>query len=155
MLKLKKYLNFMKLIRKENGEYHLLVNSEIKSLQEFNITKEDCDILTLGYNVEKMAEEWFLINQYNQEDMIHSNRVAEYITTKNLWKTGFNAHKELVKDKLFTVEQVNSLVNSVLEFISHHEPSEFNEWYKKKLQKYLPKTEWDCTISTEGKIILL
>lgn len=47
----------MKLIRKENGDYHLLINDEIKSIQEFNITKEECDILTLGYSVEKMAED--------------------------------------------------------------------------------------------------
>lgn len=47
----------MKLIKKENGDYHLLIKDELKSVQEFNITKEDCDILTLGYSVEKMARE--------------------------------------------------------------------------------------------------
>ena len=45
-------------------------------------------------DVEKLSQEWFLINQYNQQDMIHSHRIAEYITTKNLWKQGYNKAKE-------------------------------------------------------------
>jgi phage regulator Rha-like protein len=60
----------MKLIRKENDEYYLLINEEIKSLQEFNITKEDCDILTLGYSVETMAKQQTIIDEFNSEKVL-------------------------------------------------------------------------------------
>ena len=102
----------MKLIRKENGDYHLLVNNEIKSLQEFNITKEDCDILTLGYNVEKMA-----LNEYHVDSMQRLTQEGYYAIEKNVngYITGFNAHKELVKDKfVLSKEQLEDALFNAL-----------------------------------------
>ena len=68
---------------------------------------------------------------------------------------GIQPNQELTKDMLFTVEQVNKLVDSVIEFISHHDPSEFDEWYQKKLQKLLPKTEWEVEFDEQGKLKLI
>lgn len=41
----------------------------------------------------------------------------------------------------YTEEQVKNLVASVTEFVSHHEPEEFDEWFEKKLKvlQKLPK----------------
>jgi len=44
--------------------------------------------------VDKIAEEWFLINGYNQFDYIHSHRVPDCITTSKLFKTGYNKSQE-------------------------------------------------------------
>lgn len=47
------------------------------------------DIPKVVDEVEKIAEEWFLINGYNQFDYIHSHRIPDAITTNKLFKTGY------------------------------------------------------------------
>jgi hypothetical protein len=44
--------------------------------------------------IEQLAEQWFLINQYNQDDRIHSHRIPECITTKNLFIKGYTQCQE-------------------------------------------------------------
>lgn len=106
----------------------------------------------IGYSVEKMANEWFLINQYNQEDMIHSHRVPEYITTKNLWKKGFNAHKKLVEKKLFTVEDMKLCYMQGWNRGRDNCSTEMNNY----IQSLLPKNEWEIKeITPEGKLKLI
>lgn len=144
----------MKLIRKENGDYHLIINNEIKSLQEFNITKEDCDILTLGYSVEKMVYDWLYEDE--TEDKARQGyplKPMEYGYIK-----GFNAHKELVKDKLFTVEDMKNALrvvyNDWVEDEEHEENTE-DEYYNRIIQLLLPKTEWKVTFDEQGKLKLI
>jgi hypothetical protein len=56
----------------------------------------------------------------------------------NIYSNGYNKAKEKYK---YTEENLRSLTNSVTEFLSHHEPSEFNVWFEKKLQSLQqPKT---------------
>lgn len=78
----------------------------------------------------------------------------KYGSEQHSFYLGFKAHEKIVKDKLFNFKQVNDLVNSVLEFMSHNEPSEFDKWYQRKLQKLLPKTEWDIKFDEQDKIKL-
>jgi hypothetical protein len=67
---------------------------------------------------------------------------------KDGWEDGYNQCLSNNKDKQFTLEQIRVLTNSVLEFISHHEPEEFDNWFNKKLQR-LTKTEWDVELEME------
>lgn len=57
-------------------------------------------------DVEKLANEWFLINNYNKEDFIHSYRVPNYITTKNLFIEGYKA----AQSKQFTLEDLKKAI---------------------------------------------
>lgn len=52
------------------------------------------DIPKVVNEVEKIADEWFLINGYNQFDYIHSHRIPDAITTNKLFKTGYNKSQE-------------------------------------------------------------
>ncbi len=110
-----------------------------------------------GYSVEKMAERLYSrVISENEYDF------------KRGFEIGFNVHKELVKDKLFTVEDMinafvagtNSGVNyeSLVDYDSGNSEeaedfakSEFEE-FKKSL---LPKTEWDAEIDEQGNLKLI
>lgn len=82
------------------------------------------------------------------------------------YKEGFKAHQELVKDKLFTIEDMKNLFAKTLE----HAPSTeshtrmiSDEQYRhfvmgelfNKLIKSLIQTEWDIEINEQGKIKLI
>ena len=43
--------------------------------------------------LEKEAEKWCLINGYNPNDYIHSNKTAEYTRVKNIFIVGYNNNK--------------------------------------------------------------
>lgn len=130
----------MKLIRKENGDYHILVNDEIKSLQDFNITKEDCDILTLGYSVERMAR----VHRVNlKQDWSESSYLV-----------GFNAHKELVKDKMFTIEDMEAACAFGVALGKHKSNLSYSDEFK-GFMKERGKTEWQVTFDEQGKFKLI
>lgn len=121
-----------------------------------------------GYSVEKvypiLSFEEYLVNPPHKESY------ASYVAHQKSKRDGFNAHKELVKDKLFTVEDLRAAFtagdtgrggytyNRVRKFDG------FDEYITKKLGYFwdsekgyvlLPKTEWEVEITTEGKIVLL
>lgn len=97
-------------------KYYLYYNSEPKRIGQYYITKDNqVDIVKTGKElgkpilctnnpnidcpqvvdeVEKIAEEWFLINGYNQFDYIHSHRIPDAITTNKLFKTGYKKSQE-------------------------------------------------------------
>jgi phage regulator Rha-like protein len=134
----------MKLIRKENGDYHLLINDEIKSLKEFNITKEDCDILTLGYSVEKMTVD-FCDNIVKPKDETRSFYFA--------YNQGFKAHQELVKDKLLITDK--DLFN-FLYFARTHSQYSDGAIVQEFINKFLKEqTEWDVKFNEQGKLVML
>ena len=78
---------------------------------------------------------------------------------KNIKSFQNHSHRELVKDKLFTVEDVVNAYELGIEdsdnvrlFGKVDVIDKFKSTIKKSL---LPKTEWDVQISPEGKIVLL
>ena len=85
------------------------------------------------------AEEWFLINQYNQQDMIHSHRIPEYITTKNLWVTGYNQALEDNKEKKYTEEDMRKIFEMGIGLSSFSDTDENK--FKYALNHIQPKTE--------------
>lgn len=102
-----------------------------------------------GYSVEKMAEEnlsWFKLE--NCSNIV----VSEMIVSS--FKAGFKAHQELVKDKLFTIED---MINAhYIGWIDREESTKIS--YPKARDNFkqskFPKTEWECTINN-GKIELV
>lgn len=101
-----------------------------------------------GYSVEKMAIE--CSNFYQDPQMID-----EYENKQNIimYKHGFKAHENLVKDKLFTIEDMINCFNAARE-MSYKRPEwqHFSHYYEKNLT---PKTEWEIKeITSEGRIIL-
>lgn len=147
----------MKLIKKENGDYHLLSNNEIKSLQEFNITKEDCDILTLGYSVEKMG----LQNFKDNDDGFTSfqDRIEGFVA-------GFETHQELVKDNSFAIEILDDIQKDLANYqneigIGTMDDVQWQQTFVDRViasitsyESFSTKTEWDIEI-VDGKIKLL
>jgi len=71
----------------------------------------------------------------------------EEVVAQIYYRRGFKAHKELVKDKLFTVEDMFDAVNMVI-----NEPDMSGDDIIKSL---LPKTEWEVEFDQCGKIIIL
>lgn len=98
------------------------------------LSLSEVEELTLGYNVEKMAEKETIKNEFNSE--------KSYIV-------GFNSHKELVKDKL---------QKDFIRYVEYRNLQD-DEYIRPIIEDFLQfislKTEWDVQITTEGKIVLL
>lgn len=99
-----------------------------------------------GYSVEKMAEEY-------GDDDINDDTYFSFIA-------GFKAHQELVKNKLFTLEDIkraylqggfdhNSLAKSL-----HKDIPSF-DGVDDYLQHIQGKTEWDIEFDEQGKLKLI
>lgn len=110
------------------------------------------DMLTLseveeainGYSVEKMADSLF---EKESHHILHPQHQMRECYIK-----GFNAHKELVKDKLFTVEDIRKILYA----FETYEGDKFyaSEVFDEVMKQFLPKTEWDVTFDEQGKISL-
>jgi len=97
--------------------------------------------LTLGYSVEKMAEEKYPYEVgYCVSDA--NTRISEL---QDSFVEGFNAHKELVKDKFFTIEEVKNAFEAGFEYHRFGQ-SDFKLNKNQFIQSLLPKTEWDIEI---------
>ena len=81
-----------------------------------------------------------------------------------LFEQGFNAYKELVKDKLFTVEDMRKVfevgfnfgeedeeVKNAFDDKTYNKDIMFNE----AIQSLLPKTEWEVEFDENGKLKLV
>ena len=98
------------------------------------LSLSEVEELIYGYSVEKMAIRKYGTSIYSIEEV-------------EAFKAGFKAHQELVKDKLFTVEQVKKYHN-IMCLAGNVKGEEY-------LRSLLPKTEWDITFDEQSKIKLL
>lgn len=71
----------------ESRNPSLLTNEQVTEMYKLELPNQEED-------VEKLAEKWFLINNYNQDDLIYSHHIPNAITNKNLWIAG---HKSAQK----------------------------------------------------------
>lgn len=92
-----------------------------------------------GYNLEKMALE------YDGRMKLD----IEFI--RAAFKAGFNKHKELVKDKLFTIDDIALAFRTGIEHGINPKKINTTEYIK----SLLPKTEWDIKFDEQGKIKLI
>ncbi len=97
-----------------------------------------------GYSVEKMAKEE---HQYNHKRIDEKSFRLGY-------EVGFKAHQELVKDKLFTIEDMKLFAAELIGRYKSGKIQEFED-VQDIIESYLPKTEWEVEITPEGKIVLL
>lgn len=133
-------------------ENKIMRNGVIDSIKTISLSEVDEAIY--GYNVEKLALKYNPVQKLDVE-FIRAGFIA-----------GFRKHQELVKDKLFTINDMTnafregtnsgalyeSLIEDDSEEAEKFSEKEFSD-FKKSL---LPKIEWDVKeITPEGKIILL
>lgn len=125
--------------------------NKIKSLSLLEVEE-----LINGYNVEKMAFEAVI-------DYKPFKEVEDYKDYARLDKlfvygfhNGFNAHQKLVKDKLFTVEDMLDAMGFAAAMDNtrpiQHLKEEAEEYIK---TEKLPKTEWDVTFDKNNKLQLI
>ena len=90
-------------VKIKEGKYpYIHLNNKGEEIADFYTWKgviicsnnPNIDIPKVVNEVEKIADEWFLINGYNQFDYIHSHRIPDAITTNKLFKTGYNKSQE-------------------------------------------------------------
>ena len=103
--------------------------------------------LVLGYSVEKMAEDNWNSDSYNGE--LFDNQKDGYCA--GYWE-GFNAAMELVKDKLFTVEDMRKAVLKGRIRGGNISPKYAIEDI---IQSLLPPTQWPVTFDEQGKLKLV
>lgn len=123
-----------------------------------------------GYGVEKMAEIDWIHKEYGFEEGYNPKRCIDGAIQKpkfiNGYIKGFKAHKELVKDKLFTIEDiVKPFGDAFTKFINEGGAIGSSEewiqwqnvvdWFPKYIQSLLPKTEWNIEFDEQGKIKLI
>ena len=101
----------------------------------------EAEELIYGYNVEKIAENLWL-NPNSQ------------LTSKNSFIQGFKAHQELVKDKLFTTQPLEHLLN-LLTYDDSDKKKKINDCKEYIRDLLLPKTEWNIEINEQGKLELV
>lgn len=97
-----------------------------------------------GYSIHNMAVK-YCDNHYKRQDWEEN-----YYN----YEAGFKAHQELVRDKLFTIKDMENM------FIlggkhKTQNPDKFLEKMKEIIQSLLPKTEWEVEFDEQGKLKLL
>lgn len=109
------------------------------------IPLSEIEEVVYGYNVEKMA-----LKKYGDDNY------PRIIENRKGFKDGFNAHKELTKDKLFTVEDIRKAFYADHSIFSnrtkdyHH--TSFEDWFR---HNFKPKTEWAVEFDEQGKLKLI
>jgi hypothetical protein len=118
-------------------------STDINWNEVYYINLSEVEELNLGYSVEKMAE-----NSWNtHKELFNQNNKNEFLS---VFKTGFNAHKELVKDKLFTVDDMKIALSEAFKASQEGYQITSNEI----IQSLLPK-EWSVTFDEQGKLKLI
>ena len=112
--------------------------------------------LTLGYSVEKMANLHAVKSgcEY-REDLVRISKA---------YQKGFNDHRQLVKNKLFSVEDMRKVFEAGFNFGEEDEEvknafddKSYNKdiMFDKAIQSLLPPTEWEVTFDEKGKLKLI
>lgn len=98
------------------------------------------------YSVEKMA--------YNQL----GNNLAPSIGSHEAYIRGFNAHKELVKDKLFTIDDIRNAFKAGQKYGEDNACNaeiDLNNNIIQYVVSLLPKNEWEVEFNKNNKLKLI
>ena len=146
-----------------------------KIIQFYNnkgvVDKHSCKKITHSTQPDKGMENVTFISLSEVEEAINGcsldNKIAKHLEKNHIEASSKRVQvvkslvEELVKDKLFTVEDMRKeLTTLALEIatedgeLSSCSPSLIYSWVENKIQSLLPKTEWECCIS-DGKLVLL
>jgi hypothetical protein len=124
-----------------NNLYRKLDFINIKPLSLLEVEE-----LIYGYNVQTMAKQQTIIDEFNSE--------KSYVN-------GFNAHKEIVKDKLLSIQLYSNnnhlewIYNRMIEVHGENPNYDYMIAFKKIIQSLSPPTEWDVTFDEQGKLKLV
>lgn len=115
------------------------------------LSLSEVEELVNGYSVEKMAD---VLYPESLDD--YDGKVKPYDLNEPVRKSyilGFKTHQELVKDKLFTIEDIKIAIQQA--FLSGVERLEDYEKVEQMiLSNITPKTEWDIEF-VDGKMKLI
>ncbi len=113
-----------------------------------NILLSEIEEAIYGYSVEKMALKQYPITNVGISSTLTVDSKVMY---REGYILGFKAHQELVKDKLFTIEDMKKA------YYQGHKSglgSDNSLTFEEFIKSLLPKTEWDIEI-IDGKIKLI
>lgn len=109
--------------------------------------------LVNGYSVEKMCEvEAKRLHSWEKHSDTDIYNQLVYEDAK-LIEIGFKTYQELVKDKVFTIEDIRQILYA----FETYEGSKIyvGDVFNDVMKQFIPKTEWDITIDENNKITLL
>lgn len=107
----------------------------------YHISISEVEEAIYGYSVEKLAES---ANGY----AVYGKPLGEkYLAFNEGYQSGFNAHKELVKDKLFDDE----VFDTAIQVVGSDKVTTIREF----IQSLLPKSEWEVEFDEQGKLKLI
>lgn len=114
----------------------------------YHISLSEVEEVINGYSVEKLSES---ANGYS----VYGKPLGEkYLAFNEGYQSGFNAHKELVKDKLFTEQDLRVAISLAWNYGQKPE-NNLKDCGNSIVQSLLPKTEWEITFDEQGKLKLL
>lgn len=119
-----------KLIKLENGEYDLLVDTNLKSLKGTKLSLKNCQAIERGYDLDELASEYS-----------EGKSTAEVfkIAHESDFKAGFQKALELMGDKKFSEDDVISMI----------EKSRETGLTAEYLILTKQQTEWDVIVEME------
>lgn len=109
-----------------------------------------------GYNVEKMAKKFD--NFYQDPEMFDEHESKQNIA---IYKHGFKAQQELIKDKfILTAQELSDVIDKSFKIYKDSQKQYTDSDLARKnlkteLIQSLQKTEWDIELDEQGKIKLL
>lgn len=109
--------------------------------------------LIYGYSVKEMRED--ATNLRILKRKTPSQTARQYFDG---YVEGFNAHKELMKDKLFTVDDMINCFNAARQTSGMNQRNQLGKKYQKPMdyiQLLIPKTEWQVEFDEQGKLKLV
>ena len=114
------------------------------------LSLSEVEELIYGYSVEKMAEDGLSESDLKSTDGSYESFHHQAEAFLQGYLKGFKAHQELVKDKLFTVEDMKKAYNT-----NHYSQEEKDNNWNSFIQSLLPKTEWNVEFDEQGKLRLI
>ena len=128
-----------KLTKLENGEYDLLVDTNVKNLAGTKLSLTNCQAIERGYDLDELAtayfmQEWAWIKSSTEP---YSNETVDQV--KKDFVSGFQKALELMGDKNFSEDDVISMI----------EKSRETGLTAEYLILTKQQTEWDVEIEME------
>ena len=115
--------NYVSETPRRKDDYKIIAGiPELPSIDFSALSEEDCK--KIGWvDIEKLADKY--------SNFERASKWGDIV--RNAYKEGFKTAQSL-NEKKFSEEQIRYLVSSVTEFMSHHEPEEFDGWFEEKLK---------------------
>jgi len=135
-------------------EKHYAVVADCGKKYEY-ISAAEAEEAINGYSVEKMAENY--AKRYTDKNNYGYNGDSLCIEDRiemEAYIEGFNAHKELVKGKVFTVDDMRKAWNAAFIDAMSLDEETYKPLFFEVFIQSLQQTEWPCKFEN-GKLVIL